>query len=81
MHRKGDDKLYTKAVELYGTPSDVNDWELGWFDTAARKAGDDGALKKVEREQKKRRIKQQDPSGDDVLRPEGQGDIVPRGQG
>jgi len=48
---------YLQAIKAFGRPDRLSDWELGWFITAARGAGDEKATQQAEKENRKRKKK------------------------
>ena len=51
--------IYLQAVSAFGRPDRLSDWELGWFITAARGAGDEKAVLQADREKSNRKKKGQ----------------------
>jgi tetratricopeptide (TPR) repeat protein len=51
--------IYVQAVNAFGSPGRLSDWELGWFITAARGAGDEKAMQQADKEKGKRKKKGQ----------------------
>lgn len=47
--------LYLEAIKAFGRPAGLSDWEIGWYLTAARGAGQDKAIEQAEKEAKKRK--------------------------
>ncbi|MEW6447218.1 MAG: Hsp70 family protein [Bacillota bacterium] len=54
--KTGDYERYLEeALRAFGPVTRLTEWELGWFLTAARLAGDDGKIKEAQAEMKRRR--------------------------
>jgi molecular chaperone DnaK len=67
-------KTAAEALRKFTPPGGMDDWELGWFLTAARMAGDESACRHAEKEYQTRRRKPV-PDRDGIPRPEPWGDI------
>lgn len=68
--REGSRQAAEKALLVFGPPSTLDDWSLGWLLTAARVAGNEDAAKRAEEELRKReRPVRAGRDQDDVLRP------------
>lgn len=51
---KDSKSLYIKAINAFGSPASLSDWELGWYMTAARGAGDKKAVEQADNEKRER---------------------------
>lgn len=49
--------IYLQAIQAFGRPDSLSDWELGWYMMAARGAGDAKAVEGAEKEKTKRKQK------------------------
>jgi len=65
----------TEAMQNYDHPESLDDWELGWYCTAAKLLGDDESMKKAKTARDRRHSHAGD-LGDDILRPAARGDLV-----
>ena len=66
----------SEAMDTYGTPEALENWELGWYSTAADLIGDDEAIEKVKFVRSKRRGKEPAKITDDIQRPDVRGDMI-----
>jgi len=69
-------KALSDAMHSFDPPEILDDWELGWYTTAADLFGDDEYISKAKKENKKRRKTGMSLVDDDVLRPAVSGDLV-----
>ncbi len=60
---------YEEATYMFESIEDLNEWELGWYETCAEQLNRKDLLKKTGEERKKRRGPKRRPAGDDMLRP------------
>jgi molecular chaperone DnaK len=58
---------YQRAIEAFGSPASLHDWELGWCLTAVRAVGDVKRVRQVEAEQQRRR--EHKPEGEEIDAP------------
>ena len=65
-----------EAVDSFDPPEILDDWELGWYTTAANLIKDDEYVKRAKKENDKRRLKDGSSPDDDILRPSIRGDLV-----
>jgi tetratricopeptide (TPR) repeat protein len=62
-------KCLKEAFEIFDPVCELTDWELHWYVSAARMAGDEKKLKKAENERKRRLSNKKDPAEDDSVLP------------
>ena len=59
LEKNGQEKdaksLYAESLKAFGRPTGLDDWEMGWYLTAARGAKDVKAIKQAEKEKEKRK--------------------------
>ena len=72
-------KTLSDAVHSFDPPEILDDWELGWYTTAADLFSDDEYISKAKKENEKRRKTGIPLSDDDVLRPAVSGNLVKKG--
>ncbi len=58
-----------EAFKRFESITELSDWELTWYVSAAKMAKDDGKLKKAEEERKRRLSNKKDPAEDDSVLP------------
>jgi len=66
----------SEAVDAFDPPEILDDWELGWYTTAANLINDDEHVKRAKKENDKRRLQDGSSPDDDILRPSILGDLV-----
>jgi hypothetical protein len=69
-------KTISDAIVSFDPPETLDDWELGWYTTAANLLEDDDYVKRAKKENDKRRDPEKPPTDDDILRPSIRGDLV-----
>jgi tetratricopeptide (TPR) repeat protein len=62
-------KCLDEAFKRFDPTSELSDWELTWYISAAKMAKDDGKLKRAEEERKRRLSNKKDPAEDDSVLP------------
>jgi tetratricopeptide (TPR) repeat protein len=62
-------KCLDEAFKLFDPTSELSDWELAWYISAAKMAKDEGKLKRAEEERKRRLSNKKDPAEDDSVLP------------
>jgi tetratricopeptide (TPR) repeat protein len=67
--RKTADKYLKEAFRSFGPVSELPDWELSWYSSAAKMAEDDKKIKKAEEERKRRLAGKNDTADDDSVLP------------
>jgi tetratricopeptide (TPR) repeat protein len=71
--------ILSEAISVYGPPKDMDDWELGWYYTAAKLLEDKGHIKKAEKALRSRNQREKlSDTSEEVLRPSVPGDLVVR---
>lgn len=71
--------IYVQAVNAFGRPEILSDWELGWLITAARGAGDEKAMQQADKEKGKRKKKGQQDIDIGAPLPGIKGGLIARG--
>ena len=66
----------SKAMHSFDPPETLDEWELGWYTTAANLFGDDKFINRAKKASNKRRHKNGEPADDNILRPSAGGDLV-----
>jgi len=69
---------YRQAVNAFGSPDRLSDWELGWFITAARGAGDEKIVQQADKEKSKRKKKGQSDIDIEAPLPGIKGELIVR---
>ncbi|MFH1673370.1 MAG: Hsp70 family protein [Pseudomonadota bacterium] len=69
-------KTLSKAIRSFDPPEMLDDWDLGWYSTAANLFGEDEYVNRAKKENEKRRGESRKPPGDDILHPTIPGDLV-----
>jgi tetratricopeptide (TPR) repeat protein len=66
---KTSDSCLKEAFQVFDPVSELSDWELGWYTSAAKMAEDDKKLKKAEDERKRRLTQKSEHAGDASVLP------------
>ena len=64
------------AIVSFDPPETLDDWELGWYTTAANLLKEDEHVKRAKKENEKRRDPGKPSTDDSILRPSIRGDLV-----
>ena len=74
---EGDSKeTLSEAIDAFDPPESLDDWELGWYTTAANIMKDDRHIGRAKKENERRRHQTGSSPDDDILRPGMRGDLV-----
>lgn len=74
--KKEKQEILSDAIASFDPPETLDDWELGWYTTAAELLDEDEYVQRAKKENDKRRQKQGGAIDDDILRPSVGGDLV-----
>jgi tetratricopeptide (TPR) repeat protein len=69
-------EILSEAIVSYDPPETLDDWELGWFTTAAELLDEDKYVQRAKKEKEKRRKNDGITHDDDIQRPSFSGDLV-----
>jgi tetratricopeptide (TPR) repeat protein len=69
-------EVLSDAIVSYDPPETLDDWELGWYTTAAELLDEDQYVQRAKKEKQKRRRKDGTAYDDDIQRPSVSGDLV-----
>ncbi len=69
-------EVLSDAIVSYDRPETLDDWELGWYTTAAELLDEDKYVQRAKKEKEKRHQKHGTVHGGDIQRPSISGDLV-----
>ena len=75
-NEKKKQQTLSDAIVSFDPPETLEDWELGWYTTAADLLEEDEYVQRAKKENQKRRQQSGRSQGEDILRPSISGDLV-----